>query len=172
MSVENDIATKRNALTEKLENLRASTMRFGVIGGDGTFAVRDQSGLDATNAQIAVIESQISFIDGALSEITGLYEANGVTGFQELNEKGAAMQNDLENEAYRCWKALELYRGEGSYGARCRTNLLPSDLCATPEFKAMEDISRAKIEAATIAVPLLRSARNRINQLTQQVVNL
>jgi hypothetical protein len=171
MSVEDRMNAQKRKLEEKIADLRGSTMRYAHLGSDG-LEITDADAVAAINSQVDDLEAKISTIDDALSEIAGIYESVGVQSFQELNEKGAQAQNDLENGAIQCWDAFVLYRGEGSYDSRNRTRVLPSDLAAMPEFKTQEDASRAKIEAAAISYPLLCSARDRINILTQQLANL
>ena len=78
MTIESEISRKRDALNDRLQDLRGSTMRFSHISRAGTIKIDDGEPLAKLNTEITEVEAKIATVDAVINEMDQLYEKVGV----------------------------------------------------------------------------------------------
>lgn len=170
--IDDDIKFKRRSLSDQIEALRSSTMKYGKISGAGVFEVANEEALDHLNGEITAVEGKAARLEEIAGICSAAYSESGVQDFKGLIEIHGNYQNTIEYGPERAWRALVLFRGEGSSGARNRTNLLPADLVQVPEYAAQEAAYKKSIDDATAADADLKVTYNALMTLTKEVAAL
>jgi hypothetical protein len=167
MTTEEDITTKREALTSKLQDLRSQTMQYSHISRSRGIKIDDDKPLAKLNSEITATETKISQICAATAEINQHYEKFGISSLDQLNELGEIANEMIRSGPVKAWDALKLTRDE--YDNMCSTFWLPSDLVREPEYEKVESEICAAMKIAKVAEASLRESRDKILMLVKEV---
>lgn len=170
MTIESEISRKRDSLNDRLQDLRASTMRFSHINRAGTIKIDDGEPLAKLNTEITEVEAKIATVDAVINEMDQLYEKVGVRSYRELTEQGKNAHDIITSAAPRAWQAFMLTRGSGaSIPGRDRTSWLVSDIVALDEYRKQEAQIRSERDAAKSKEDSLRETRDKLLDLFKSV---
>lgn len=170
MSIERQIAKRREELNLKIQSLRSETMKHSHISRTGVIKIDDGEPLAKLNAEITETENQIKAVDSVTSEMGQLYHDAGVESFQQLNTLGKNQADIVRSAAPRCWQLFTLTRGQGaSIPGRDRTSWLVGDIVALPEYQEQEAVIRKERDDAKSREDSLRETRNKLLDLFKSV---
>ncbi len=129
--------------------------------GQSTLYLENSPGRAEVLERIAILEKRLVRLGEIDAEVGKILAGHNVTSIKELRALRARHENTVRSTPFKVWQRFKITRGEGCYGERCRTHMLPSDLVQIPEFKAEEDAAIAAIEAASKAIgPLTENLRH------------
>lgn len=169
MSIERQIDLRREELVQKIEGLRASTMKHAHVGRSGGLKIDNSEPLAKLNTQITEVEAQIAAVDAVVSEMGQLYRDAGVESFQRLNTLGKNAHDIVSSAAPRAWLAFQLCRGQGQVVGKDRTSWLVSDIISLDEYKQQEDQIRKERDKAKEKEDSLRQTRDRLLVLFKSI---
>ena len=163
MPIERSISKVREELVQRIEGLRASTMRHSHIGRSGGIKIDSGEALDKLNTEITEVESRIAAIDAVIAEMQQLYHDAAVGSFAELNTRGKNQHDIVSSAAPRAWECFKLVRGQGaSVPSKDHTSWLVSDIVGLPEYRQQEDQIRKERDDAIAKEDSLRETKNRL----------